>query len=169
MIERSHFYIPGYQLLAGPLTEFSPNDVLREVNDDLNSIINTAMSFVERGTIGSELKFMMNNTFGFVSRTLNAHGVVLENEQVITYGTAIQNIGRAYMTAVAQSPYWFTHYGRWVGAQYTTRNPSDVEFLLDYNGGDKFPQFASQEAYERITPQLLPVIDLLIGNLGGRV
>ncbi|HCJ9459004.1 TPA: hypothetical protein NV912_004850, partial [Escherichia coli] len=94
MIERSHFYIPGYQLLAGPLTEFSPNDVLREVNDDLNSIINTAMSFVERGTIGSELKFMMNNTFGFVSRTLNAHGVVLENEQVITYGTAIQNIGR---------------------------------------------------------------------------
>lgn len=169
MLERSHFYIPNYLLIAGPLTEFSPNDILREVNDDLNAVINTAMQYVEQGTIGNQLQFMMNNTFGYVSRTLNAHGVLLENEQVITYGSAIQAIGRAYVTAISQSPYWFTHYGRWVGGQYTTLNPTDVEFLLDYNGGEKFPQFATQEAYERITPQLLPVIELLIGNLGGRL
>ncbi|QVW55191.1 hypothetical protein pEaSNUABM29_00147 [Erwinia phage pEa_SNUABM_29] len=166
MLERSHFLIPEYLFLAGPLTELPPNDILREVNDDLNGIINTAMQFVQEGTVG-ELKFMMNGTFNYVARELNALGVILENDQVITYGAAIQSVGRAYMTAVSSSPYWFTHYGRWVAAQYTTHDPSSVEFLLDYSQGLKFPDWNNPQAYEHITPQLLPVIDLLIGNLGG--
>ncbi|AWN09081.1 hypothetical protein MLDJOKPK_00154 [Salmonella phage SPAsTU] len=166
MLERSHFIIPDYLFIAGPLTEFPPNEVLREVNDDLNQVINTAMQFVEQGSVG-ELKFMMTNTFEYVAKVLNQHGIVLEGNQVITYGTAIQNIGKAYMTAVASSPLWFTHYGRWCAAQYTTHNPAAVEFLLDYSGGMKFPQYNNPQAYETITPQLLPVIELLIGNLGG--
>lgn len=168
MSDNSYFFIPDYQEIAGPLSEFDPNSILREVNDDLNGVINKAFQFVETGSIGDDLPFMMKNTFNYVSTELATRGVVLDGAMGITYGMAIQNVGKAYMLAVADSPFWFTRYGKWVQARYNTNRPGAVEFLLDYRTV-KFPQYETQDAYNMTTPKLLAVIDMLIGSLGGRL
>lgn len=168
MLSNSYFLIPDYQDICGPLSEFDPASILREVNDDLNSIINRAFEFVETGSIGTELPFMLPHTFGYVATELSSRGVVLSGEQTLVYGNAIQEVGKAYMTAVSTSPHWFTRYGKWVGARYSNGYVGGVEFLLDYNQV-KFPQYESLELFDATSPKLLTVIEMLIGSLGGRL
>ncbi|ANZ48043.1 hypothetical protein ASESINO_30 [Erwinia phage vB_EamM_Asesino] len=169
MLDSEYFFIPDYQLICGPLSEFDPNAVLREVNDDLNSIINLAMSFVEKGTIGDNVGFSMPKTFDYVARELNSHGYVIEGDAVIEYAVAIQEVGKAFMTAVSNHPYWFTRYGTWVGARYGAKSRTGgVEFLLRYSM-QKFPQYEQPGMAERVTPTLLAVIEMLFGNLGGKL
>lgn len=168
MSSSSYFLIPDYQDLCGPLSEFDPHAVLREVNDDLNSVINTAFSFVETGSIGNELPFMLPNTFNYVSTELSTRGIVLSGQQTMVYGAAIQDVGKAFMTAVSTSPHWFTRYGKFMAARYSINRPGGVEFMLDYSQV-KFPQFETAEAYNSMSPKLLTVIEMLIGSLGGRL
>lgn len=168
MYSSSYFLIPEYQEVAGPLTEFDPNSILREVNDDLNNVINLAFKFVEGGSIGDELPFMLPNTFKYVSTELSTMGLVLNEKQAMEYGRAIQDVGKAFMTAVSTSPHWFTRYGKWIAARYSATRIGAVEFKLDYNQV-KFPQLESREMFESVSPRMLTVIDMLIGSLGGRL
>ncbi|QVW55657.1 hypothetical protein pEaSNUABM9_00061 [Erwinia phage pEa_SNUABM_9] len=168
MLSKSYFLIPDYQDICGPLSEFDPHAVLREINDDLNGVINKAFAFVQAGSIGDELPFMLPNTFNYISTELSTRGVVLEGRQTLVYGAAIQDVGKAYMTAVSTSPHWFTRYGKWVGARYSINRPGGVEFLLDYNQV-KYPDLETSEAFDNLSPKLLTVIEMLIGSLGGRL
>ncbi|ANZ48317.1 hypothetical protein BIZ78_gp258 [Erwinia phage vB_EamM_Caitlin] len=168
MSSSSYFLIPDYQDICGPLSEFDPHAVLREINDDLNGVINKAFAFVETGSIGEDLPFMLPNTFQYIATELSTRGIVLEGNQTLVYGAAIQDVGKAFMTAVSTSPHWFTRYGKFVGARYSLNRPGGVEFLLDY-AQVKFPQFESAEAYNTMSPKLLTVIEMLIGSLGGRL
>ncbi len=168
MSSNSYFLIPDYQDICGPLSEFDPHAVLREINDDLNSVINKAFAFVETGSIGNELPFMLPHTFNYISTELSSRGVVLHGNQTMVYGAAIQDVGKAFMTAVSTSPHWFTRYGKFVAARYSTNRPGAAEFILDYSQV-KFPQYETAEAYEATSPKLLTVIEMLIGSLGGRL
>ncbi|ANZ48590.1 hypothetical protein BIZ83_gp263 [Erwinia phage vB_EamM_ChrisDB] len=168
MLSKSYFLIPDYQDICGPLSEFDPHAVLREINDDLNGVINKAFAFVETGSIGDELPFMLPNTYQYVATELSTRGITLDGPQALVYGAAIQDVGKAFMTAVSTSPHWFTRYGKWVGGRYSTNRPGGVEFLLDYNQV-KFPQFETAEAFNELSPKLLTVIEMLIGSLGGRL
>ncbi|QVW28526.1 hypothetical protein pEaSNUABM8_00029 [Erwinia phage pEa_SNUABM_8] len=168
MLSNSYFLIPDYQDICGPLSEFDPHAVLREVNDDLNSVINKAFAFVETGSIGDELPFMLPLTYGYVATELSSRGITLDGPQAIVYGRAIQDVGKVFMTAVSTSPHWFTRYGKWVGARYSINCVGGVEFLLDYNQV-KHPQLETAEAFDNLSPKLLTVIEMLIGTLGGRL
>jgi len=168
MYSSSYFLIPDYQEVAGPLTEFDPNAVLREINDDLNSVINLAFKFVEEGSIGDTLPYMLPNTFKYVSTELATMGVLLTDAQAMEYGRAIQDVARGFMTAVSTSPHWFTRYGKWIAARYSATRIGAVEFKLDYNQV-KFPALENRETFERVSPRMLTVIDMLIGSLGGRL
>ncbi|QQO90512.1 hypothetical protein pEaSNUABM42_00028 [Erwinia phage pEa_SNUABM_42] len=168
MLSNTYCLIPDYQEVAGPLTEFDPASILREVNEDMNTIINRAFTFVETGHLDSGLEFSMKNTFNYVATELSTRGIVLDNDSTVVYANAIQNVGKAFMVAISSSPYWFTRYGKWVGARYSPTCIGGVDVYLDHNQ-HKLPQFESAEQYQAITPRLLTVVDMLIGNLGGRL
>lgn len=168
MLANSYFLLPDYQDVAGPLTEFDPASVLREVNEDLNGVINRAFAFVESGSLNGDIGFSMQNTFNYIATELSTRGIVLDNQTTVVYANSIQNVGKEFMLAVSSSPYWFTRYAKWVGARYSPTCIGGVDIYLDYNQ-QKFPQFETPEIYQATTPKLLTVIDMLIGGLGGRL
>ena len=168
MIPNSYFFIPDYQMVAGPLTEFDPAAILAEVNDDLNRLINRAFEFVLTNRLSDDLGYSMQGTFNYVSKELSIRGITLDSDSVVTYAGAIQNIGKEFMRATSTSPYWFSRYGKWVGARYSANSPGSVEFYLNYSEC-KFPEYEGQVQHQEITPKLLTVVDMLLGNLGGRL
>lgn len=167
MSTECYCFIPDYQSAAGPLTEFDPNAILREINDDVNSVINTAMQFIETSELGN-LEFMLKRTFAYVSTELSMRGITLDKDSALVYGSAIENIGREFVLAVSAHPAWFTRYGKWMGARYSTNSPQAVEFMLDYQQV-KFPQYEVLGAYAEISPNMLNVVNMLIGSLGGKL
>lgn len=168
MLSNSYFLIPDYQMTAGPLTEFDPAAILSEVNDDMNRVINRAFDFVRTNQLDGDLTFSMQGTFNYISKELSSRGITLDNDSVVVYANAIQSVGKEFLLAISSSPYWFARYGKWVGARYSPTCIGGVDFYLDYNQV-KYPEFEGQEAYQEITPRLLTVVDMLVGNLGGRL
>lgn len=166
-MSQHYFLIHNYQFNAGPLTEFEPNAVLREISTDVNNIINTALGFVVNNTIG-ELQYQLPNTMGYITSEMNARGIILEGESVLTYSQCIQDIAKLYVVSLTESPYWFTRYAQFCGARYSAYQPDAVEMAVEFTT-IKFPEYENQKALDQITPTLLNVVNQLIGSLGGRV
>ena len=73
-------YLPGFQWEVGPLTEFDPHALLREINDDVSKAIGQALDFANTGSIG-ELTQPLQNSFMYVGTTLSSFGKDLELDE----------------------------------------------------------------------------------------
>jgi hypothetical protein len=164
-MSEQYFLIHNYQFNAGPLTEFDPNSILREVSTDVNNIINQAISFVQNGTVG-QVDYTLPNAMQFVSTELNAQGITIEGETLITYGRAIQDIAKLYVVSLSESPFWITRFPQFCGARYSNQVPDAVEMMLDFNQ-IKFPELENQQTLDQIAPIMMNVVMELIGSLGG--
>lgn len=168
MVRESYFIIPDYQFICGPLTEFDPNSILREINTDLNEVLNYAIQYGITGEFPKLDRFAIQGTIEYISRELNALGYIIEGERALTYVKAVQDVAKAYLLAVSSHPHWFTRFGTWVGARYCANKPGAVEFLVRYEQV-KYPEFENPEAIQTMSVGLLSVVELLLGNLAGKM
>ncbi|QXO09448.1 hypothetical protein pEaSNUABM11_00024 [Erwinia phage pEa_SNUABM_11] len=164
-MSQQYFLIHNYQFNAGPLTEFDPNSILREINTDVNNILNTAVGFIENQSIG-ELDYQLPNTMNYVTNELNARGIIIEGETVMTYSRAIQEIAKLYVQALSESPFWITRFAQWCGARYSDHVPDAVEMVVDFNI-IKFEALENQTTLDNISPIIMNIVHQLIGSLGG--
>lgn len=164
-MSEQYFLINNYQFNAGPLTEFDPNSILREINTDVNNIINLAISFVQEGSVG-QLEYTLPNSMQFVSRELNARGITIEGESLLTYGRAIQDIAKLYVVSLSESPFWITRFPQFCGARYSNLIPDAVEMMVNFSQ-IKYPELENQQTLEQVSPVMMNVVMELIGSLGG--
>lgn len=162
-----YFLIPDYQRYIGPLSEFDPNAILREINDDVNSIINKAFEFMRQGSIG-DLTYMLPNTLHHVTTELNTHGKVLSLHESQVYMSAIQDTAKQYVIAMSGSSHWIARYPRWMGARHSLTAVGSVECLVDFDTV-KYPDFDNGLLASEATPGMLNVVTQLIGSLGGKL
>nr|DAY66703.1 MAG TPA: protein of unknown function (DUF4719) [Caudoviricetes sp.] len=168
MVRESYFIIPDYQFICGPLTEFDPNAILREVCTDLNTVLNYVWEYALTGHFPKLNRYALQGTFDFIGRELNSHGVLLEGERALEYVRATQEVAKAFVTAVSTEPYWFTRYGQWIGARYCAQKPGAVEFLVRYEEV-KYPEYEEPALLQQLTPKIQTLTEMLLGNLAGKV
>lgn len=164
------FTIYDYQDVAGVLTEFDPSAVLREISTDVNNMLNGVISFCNTGTYynGGEVTNPLANTYNFISNALSGIGVAITEKNVVAYGTGIQRIAMAYVTALATDWRWLGYYPKWGEARYSPSYPGAVDFIVCFDEL-KYPMFSDPSLSHMTTPKALTVIEMLIGNIGGKL
>lgn len=162
------FFLENYQLVAGPLTEFDPNSILREIHTDVSQATTRALSFVLTGELAGADNYNLSNTFNYVSKELAARGVLLDKDRIMLYGQAIGTIANLYLCSVSIYPYWYSRTSVWVGARYLVNSGGSVEVRIDY--ADKpFDEIAESPMFNDVVPRLIACTEMLIGRLGGKL
>lgn len=162
------FFLENYQLMAGPLTEFDPNSILREIHTDVTMATRRALSFVLTGQLPDADIYNLSNTFGYVSKELAARGVLLNPERVMIYGQAIAAIANLYLCSVSIYPYWYSRNSVWVGARYLLNSAGSVEVRIDY-ADTPFDEIVEGQEFNVVVPRLIACTEMLIGRLGGKL
>lgn len=168
MHDRDMFIIYDYQQIAGPVGEFDPASILREISTDVNTIINGIVDFCTVGSFFGDkpLSVQLPNTLSYIQRELAAHNVVLDMQNVVAYVSGAQKIALAYATALSSNWHWLGYYPEWIGARHSLNAIGGVEFVVSFNTL-KFEAFSSPQASFEATPKAMVVLEMLIGNLGG--
>lgn len=157
-------YIPDFQWEAGPLTEFDPHALLREINDDVSRAIGQALTFATTGTVG-ELAQPLQNSFMYVGTTLSSFGKDLEMDEAAVYAGALQKAALRYLDGLSNTTMWVSHHPNFLAAQYSKNTPGDLEALVRFDvrrpqleGFDVTPTLVRE-----VSPTLLYVTKQLLG------
>lgn len=157
-------YLPGFQFDVGPLTEFDPHSLMREVNDDVSKVIGQALDFANTGGIG-ELKPPLENSFTFVGTQLASFGKDLDLDEAKVYTRALQKAALAYVNGLSGTSMWVSHHPNFLAARYTADGSGDLEIAVRYDilrpqieGYNVTPALIAE-----VTPTLLYVTKQLIG------
>ena len=157
-------YLPGFQWEVGPLTEFDPHALLREINDDVSKAIGQALDFANTGSIG-ELTQPLQNSFMYVGTTLSSFGKDLELDEAKVYTRALQKAALCYLDGLSNTSMWVSHHPNFLAAAYSKDSPGDLETMVRYD--IRRPQLEGYDVtpalVREVTPTLLYVTKQLLG------
>lgn len=158
-------YFPGFQKIAGPLTEVDPQILMREVNDDISRTIGRALDFANTGAVG-ELEAPMNRSLLAVGDLLTKeHDVDWTLERVMSYQHSLAAVGKEYLDQLMNTSLWVTHHPNFIAARYARENSEDLEVLVRYDV--QRPQLdgyrVDLEFVEKVKPTLHYVTRMLLG------
>lgn len=163
--EPEFIYFPGFQKLAGPLTEVDPQILMREVNDDISRTIGKALDFANTGGIG-ELEAPMKRSLLTVGDLLTKeHSVDWSLEKILSYQQSLAAVGKEYLNQLMGTSLWVTHHPNFIAARYARENSEDLEVLVRYDV--QRPQLdgyrIDTEFVEKVKPTLHYVTQMLLG------
>lgn len=153
--------IPDYYGTAGPLAEFDPNIIMSDIVQDVNDVINRAVTFMTEDTIGDLIWHPFKNTINTVGTLLADHNHTLDSDSVLEYGKYMRSLASNFLDSYIEKPNWISNYPKWVAAQHAA-NCDGVEILLDMNQV-KYPNLTNQELQRSLTPQMHYMVNQLFG------
>ena len=158
-------YFPGFQKIAGPLTEVDPHMLMREVNDDISRTIGKALDFANNGGVGELEPPMQRSLLAIGDALIKDHGVDWSLDNVLSYQRSLAAVGTEYLNQLMNTSLWVTHHPNFIAARYARENSEDLEVLVRYDV--QRPQLdgytIDQKFVEEVKPTLHYVTRMLLG------
>lgn len=158
-------YFPGFQKIAGPLTEVDPHLLMREVNDDISRTIGKALDFANTGAVGKLETPMQRSLLVIGDALTKEHDVDWTLDRVMSYQHSLAAVGKMYLDQLMGTSLWVTHHPNFIAARYARENSEDLEVLVRYDV--QRPQLdgytVDSKFVEEVKPTLHYVTQMLLG------